>query len=104
MIQFVLTCRSAIQAAVYTEYIKRDEEKIQTGAVVVNLTKDSVVRSAVKMIEMMWLRNELPQGDSRCRDRPPTQEIIAEAVDKMRTTFGADIHFAQNDSSWSFVT
>ena len=83
--------------------MRRDEEKIQTGAVRVNSTKDSIVRQAVPMIELMWLKGELrmPEGDSRCRDQPPTCAMVAQAVDTLRTTYGADIHFAQDDSTWS---
>ena len=73
---------------------------MQTGAVTVNMTKDSLVRAALPKIELMWLKGQLPSGDSRCRDAPPSEELVTEAVDSLRTVMGADIHFAKNDSTW----
>lgn len=93
-------CRSAIQAIIYTDDIKRDEEKVQTGAVTVNMTKDSLVRAALPKIELMWLKGELPSGDSRCRDAPPSEELVKDAVNSLRNVTGEDIHFAKNDDAW----
>ena len=84
----------------YTDDVKRDEEKISTGAVCVNMTKDSLIKAAVPKIQRMWLLNELPPGDSRCRDKPPSWDLVEKALDSLRTTFGADIHFANNDAQW----
>jgi len=48
-----------------------------------------------------WLMDQLPLGDSRCREKPPSKELIQECVRDLRATFGEDIHFAKDDGKWS---
>ena len=92
--------RSAIQAVIYADHIQVDEEKIQTGAVHVNFTKSSLLLDVMPKIEEMWMQGELPKGDSRCVDSPPSTRMVMEAINSMRTTFGADIHYASDNGKW----
>ena len=95
---------STIRGIIYADYVKADEEKIQTGAVYVNMTKGTLAKCARDKITQMWQNNELPQGDSRCREKPPSYDLIVEAIDGMRTSFGEDIHFAKDSTDWFICT
>lgn len=94
------TMMSAIRGIVYADFIRVDEEKIQTGATFVNMTKASVVKLAEAKISDMWMNNQLPSGDSRCRDAPPSEDIIVEAIKGLRNEFGEDIHYAKDSGKW----
>ena len=94
------TARSAIQSVLYTDEVKMDEERVQTGAVFVNMTKDSVVQEAVPKLERMWLLGQLPTGDIRSRENPPSERLIRAALESLRTGYGDDIYFARDSSDW----
>ena len=92
--------RSAIQSIIYTDEVKDDEERIQTGAVTVNITKEALIKEAKAELELLWLDDKLPHGDSRCRDGPSSEQLIKQAINSLRNTFGADIHFANSSDQW----
>jgi len=98
------TMMSAIRGIIYADCIQVDEEKIQTGATFVNITKGSLIKLSHQKITKMWLDDELPQGDSRCRDSPPTYAMVKEAIDGLRNEFGTDIHFAKDTGKWFICT
>ena len=77
-----------------------DEEKVQTGATFVNMTKNCVIKLSHIKLADMWLNDMLPTGDSRCRDHPPSEDMVKEAIDGLRSEFGTDIHFAKDTGKW----
>jgi len=91
---------SALQGIIYADFIAGDEEKIQTGAVYVNITENTLVKMAHRLISDLWLQNKLPAGDSRCRDSPPTENMVRTAVASLRNAFGANIIFAKDSGKW----
>ena len=103
VIRIRILCRAAIQSVLYTDKVKEDEEKIQTVAVTVNITKECLIKEAKGKLELLWLEDKLPLGDSRCREAPPSERLIRAAVNNLRTDFGADIHFANTDADWFVV-
>lgn len=88
-----------MQAIIYND-IQADEERISTGAVQVNMTKESLLLDVMPVIEEHWLAGQLPTGDSRCRDKPPSRKFVKKCIDSLRTTFGSDIHFASDNGKW----
>ena len=44
--------------------------------------------------------DELPTGDSRCSEKPPTGDFIKSCIKSLRTVFGEDIVFAKDDGKW----
>ena len=92
--------RSAIRGVIYADIIKIDEEKIQTGATFVNMTFTTLVKLSHVKISEMWLNDELPEGDSRCRDCPPTEDLVSQALKGLRQEFGTKIHFAKDTGKW----
>ena len=83
---------AAICGIIYADSVKADEEKIQTDAVYVNMTKGALTKASLIKIRNMWLMNELPTGDSRCAAKPPSYSLVKTAISSMRLTFSADIH------------
>ena len=91
---------SAIRGIIYADFIRGDEEKVQTGATFVNMTVSCLIKLAHEKIADMWLTDQLPLGDSQCRDSPPSEDMIKEAVEGLRDEFGTDIRFANDSGKW----
>ena len=66
----------------------------------VNITENTLVKMAHRLISDLWLQNKLPAGDSRCRDSPPTENMVRTAVASLRNAFGANIIFAKDSGKW----
>ena len=90
---------TAIQGLARAEMAKETEE-IQTGAMHVNCTFTAFIPRMREITDARWMENKLPQGDSRCREKPPSEDIIASAVKSMRTQYGQDIVWAQDNGKW----
>ena len=80
--------------------MKGDEEKVQTGATFVNMTRGTVIKLSMETISTLWMNDKLPSGDSRCIDQPPTEHMIKDAISGLRNQFGTDIHFAKDSGKW----
>jgi len=77
-----------IRTFAYVNYIQLDQEVIQTEAVYIHRTKSSLVQELRGVLTRMWENDELPKGDSRCLEKPPSEHLIQEAIDGIRTMTG----------------
>ena len=93
---------SKIQSVIYTDEVKSDEDKIQGGSVTVNITKSALIKAAIPKLEQMWLNDELPAGDSRCRDAPPSERMILRpgCCKFFAHYIWKDIHFPKEEDQW----
>jgi len=90
---------AAIRGVIYADCVKEDQEKVQTGATFVNMTLPTLIKLSHTKICDMWMNDELPSGDSKCRDAPPTEDLVKTAIKGLRNEFGTDIHFAKDSGS-----
>jgi hypothetical protein len=76
---------------------------VQTGATFVNMTLPTLIKLSHTKICDMWMNDELPSGDSKCRDAPPTEDLVKTAIKGLRNEFGTDIHFAKDSGKWLYL-
>ena len=88
---------------IYADCVKEDQEKVQTGATFVNMTLPTLIKLSHTKICDMWMNDELPSGDSKCRDAPPTEDLVKTAIKGLRNEFGTDIHFAKDSGKWLYL-
>jgi hypothetical protein len=91
--------KSAIQGIARAEMAK-EIEPIQTGAMHVQSTLPAFIQRMREILDRKWIQDELPKGDSRCRDHPPSEALITEAIKGLRKQYGQDICWAQNNGKW----
>ena len=81
-------------------YIQKDGEEIQTGVRYVHCTPEAFASLVKGQTDDAWIDSKLPAGDSRCRDKPPSIDLVEESIAAINTTFAEQIRFAKTDEQW----